>query len=130
MKKNSLYLVFACAALAFATTVTAAKDWDLLGERVVSYIVDHDVISVGGYEGSFRKIGFKVEGNTVRFRKIVIHYENNSKQEINQNFRVDDGERSQAFDLAGKQRKIDRISIWYDTVGFDGRATVRAFGLR
>ncbi len=130
MKKHFLYLVFACVALALATSVVAAKDWDFLGERVVSYTVDHDVIKVGGYEGSFRKIGFKVEGNDVRFRKIVIHYENGSKQEINKNFRVDEGARSPAFDLAGKLRKIDRISIWYDTVGFDGRATVRVFGLR
>ena len=130
MKKNILYLVFVCVALAMTATVSAAKDWDLLGERVVSYTVDHDVIKVGGYEGSFRKIGFKVEGNDVRFRKIVIHFENGSKQEINQNFHVDEGDRSQAFDLQGKNRKIDRINIWYDTIGYDGRATVRAFGLR
>lgn len=130
MKKNVSCFIFACVALALATTVAAAKDWDFLGERVVSYTVDHDVITVGGHEGSFRKIGFKVKGNDVRFRKIVIHYENSSTQEINQNFYVGKGEQSPAFDLAGKQRKIDRIGIWYDTVGFDGRATVRAFGQR
>ena len=130
MNRTMMNVGIAIVGLAIVSFASAAKDWDLLGERVVSYAIDHDVIKVGGYEGSFRKIGFKVEGNEVRFRKVVIHYENGSKQEINKNFRVNEGERSQAFDLAGDKRKIDRIGIWYDTVGFDGRATVRAFGLR
>ena len=102
----SLSLVFA-AILMMSFTNTINK-WDFLGKRAVNYTVDRDEIKVTIKEGSFRKIKFEVERAPVHFRKIVVHYRNGSKENIEIRDQIRAGGQTKTIDLNGKNRIINK----------------------
>jgi len=108
-----------------------ARDWVLLGQRTVTDRVDHDVIGVTARQGDFRAIKLTVQRAAVDFHRVVVHYGNGSKQEVELRNTIPAGGESRAIDLNGSDRVINRVEFWYDARTFRGRrALVRLFGLQ
>lgn len=104
----------------------------MLGQRAVDFHAERDVIDVGAYDGWFRSLYFEVERNNIEVFNMVVIYGDGQRERIDTRLVFDDHTRSRAIDLAGGHRHIRRIEFEYRTVGDwrDGRAVIRAFGLR
>jgi hypothetical protein len=106
-------------------------DWQLLGEKVVSFRVDRDIIRVGAREGRFEKIAFAVYDNDIEIMDLKVHFRHGPPQDLPVRQFVQAGARSRPVDLIGGDRVIDRIEFVYRTRGPGReRARVAAYGLR
>ena len=133
--KKMLVLVFAALSVSACVTVVAPvgpAGSVFLGERMVAYTADHDVIGVGRYEGAFRSIAFQVEKNDVEIFNLVVVYANGEREKIGTRLIFREGTRSRLIDLHGGKRHIQSIQFTYKTVGTwkEGRARVIVFGVK
>lgn len=109
----------------------AQGDWVLLGQRTVTDRADHDVIGVTAARGDFRSIKLTVQRASVDFHRVVVHFGNGTRQDVELRNTIPAGGESRAIDLAGADRVINRVEFWYDANTFRGRrAVVRLFGRR
>ncbi len=109
----------------------AAADWDLLGSRQVNDRADHDVIPVTSARGDFKRKKFMVRGASVDFHRWVAHFGNDDDQRVDRRNTIPAGGERRAIDLAGGERVMRSIELWYDADTIRGRrAQVRALGMR
>ena len=134
MKRHLALAVVAGAAVLLASCVTVAPPPGsvLVGERVVAFKGDHDVVQVGRYEGNFRSLVVVVEKNDVELFNVVVVYANGERERFTTRLVFHEGSRSRDLHFAGGQRKIRSIEFTYKTVGKwqDGRAHVLVYGVR
>ena len=127
-------LAFVCglATLAPAFAAKHADDWILLGGRHVTDKLDHDTIVVTSAKGTFRKIQIRVHERPVQFHKVIVHFGDGAKQELEFREVIPAGGRSAGLDLQGGNRVIHSIDLWYDaqSIGKGKGAMVRVFGRR
>ncbi len=122
----SVVALFAlCSALAYAAT------WSKIGERHVNDRADHDTVMVTGDRGMFDALKFKVSGHAVHFIKVVVHFRNGGKQELQMRDVIPAGGESRVIDLNANNRVIRKIDFWYEanSIGKAG-ATVAIWGRR
>ncbi|NOT07931.1 MAG: DUF2541 family protein [Gemmatimonadales bacterium] len=116
---------------AAAGATRQAPKWVLLGQRAVTDRVDHDVILVTAAKGDFRRIKLTVQRASVDFHKVVIHFGDDTKQEVEMRHTIAAGGETRAIDLPGTDRVIRSVEFWYDANTARGRrAVVRLLGLR
>jgi len=133
MKRHLALAAAAAAAVVLASCMTVMPtDRVLLGERVVNFRGDHDVVQVGRYEGNFHSMVVVVEKNDVEIFNIVVVYGNGEREKFGTRLVFREGSRSRDLQFAGGQRKIRTIEFTYKTVGNwqDGRARVLVYGVR
>jgi hypothetical protein len=120
------------AAFALPQIAAAKKGgWVLLGERHVTDKLDHDTIVVTVADGRFHKLQLRVHDHAVQFHKVVVHFGDNSSQELALREVVRANGHTRPIDLAGGDRVIRSIDLWYDAQSVKGKgATVRVFGMR
>ncbi|HEY3279857.1 MAG TPA: hypothetical protein VGJ83_05040 [Gemmatimonadales bacterium] len=106
----------------------AAKDWELLGARRVSFAVDHDVIDVGVREGLFTAVRIDVEGGSLEMYNIRLTFGNGDTWSPNTRVLFREGSWSRTIDLPGPARVIQKIEFWYRSRLRRGQAVVRVFG--
>lgn len=117
--------------LGLALLTGIGADWVLLGQRAVTDRADHDVIVVSATRGDFTRIKLTVQRAAVDFHRVVVHFGNGGKQEVELRNTIPAGGESRAIDLTGDDRVIRSVEFWYDAKTFRGRrAVVRLFGLR
>src|SRR4030042_4198115 len=105
----------------------ADTSYELLGKREVDFKADKDTIIVTAKEGVFTKLRFTVKGNEINILKIIVTYGNTEKDELDVKWNFDKGESSREIDLKGNTRFINKIDLFYKTVGKikDGKAFIR-----
>jgi hypothetical protein len=134
---TTLYSFILIAVLATTTaftnksnTTSDAAVWKFLGDKKVSFGVDHDVINFGdGWKDDVRQIKLKVKDGPLKMYSMKIHFDNGSVQdvELRNNFRQ--GSESRIIDLDGGLRHLTKIEFWYETKGFlRGKARVAVLG--
>lgn len=136
MKLN--LVVLGTLAVGFGPVLSSAvatrgpvRELVLLGQRAVNDRADHDVIPVTGVKGEFKGIKLTVQRAAVDFHRVLVHYGNGTKQEIELRNTIPAGGESRIIDLTGAERIINRVEFWYDANTIRGRrAVVRLFGLR
>lgn len=105
------------------------RGWEKLGEKVVNFGVDRDVIVVTRAEGVFTKVRLHVKGNDLHMLDMKIHYANGDVQDVPLRFRIPAGGFSRVIDLPGNKRIIKKVVFWYRTEGMRGkRAHVALWG--
>ncbi|HRI19506.1 MAG TPA: hypothetical protein PLA68_01070 [Panacibacter sp.] len=72
--------------------------WRLLGERVINFTADKDLITVTGAD-AFRKLKFKILDAPVQMLDMKVMFENGSTQDVPLNFRMEQGHESRVIDL-------------------------------
>ena len=117
-------------ALLFVSCATRrGGDWQLLGTKSVSFLVDHDTLDVGRSQGSFRQLKFVVEGAPVEMYDIRVVFGNGTdfRPETRLYFAPDT--QTRAIDLPGRDRFIRKIDFVYrKTSGIFRQATVSVYG--
>ena len=132
MFSKSLLAGLAGIVMAAAAAVPAhASQWVELGEQTVGRNVDKDVYYVGADEGRYEALRFRVLGNRVAFAEARVFYGNGTSEVLNVKEHVQPGETTQAYDLHGQHRIINRIEFLYQSeIPWAGRATVQVLGLK
>lgn len=103
--------------------------WEVLGSKVVNFQADHDEIIVTAYEGTFKRIKFKVLQAPIYVKNFRVIYGNGTSDNfvVNRHFKA--GHDSRVIDLTGRNRIIKKININYKTVHVGkGRAKIVVFG--
>lgn len=104
----------AIAGLALAaTTVPAAAEWRLIGQREVSDRVDRDVIVVEGHQ-RFERIRICVNRHRVHFLDLDITYRNGGHQDVPVRAVIPAGGCTRDIDLVGDDRDIATIAMIYE----------------
>jgi hypothetical protein len=102
-----------------------AANWEPLGCKVVGFGVDKDTIEVGRKEGAFSSIKLKVKQAPIEFFAVRVVFGNGQRQDIKINQKVPAGSESNAIDLAGDARGIQRVDLLYRSLPtFKGKAEV------
>jgi hypothetical protein len=85
--------------------------WERLGCERVGNRTDFDVIKVGRREGRFSALRLEAEGNSVEVLDLKVVYANGAPDDIPVRAHINQGDRTRALDLRGRNRAIDRIQI-------------------
>jgi hypothetical protein len=106
-----------------------AGSWRLLGERVIDYKAEKDLITVIGSE-YFRKLKFKILDAPVYMNDMKVMFENKEIQNVPLNFRMEQGHESRVIDLPGNKRRIKVVYFNYKSArpGYHGKAKLILFG--
>ena len=117
-------------ALLFVSCATRrGGDWELLGTKSVSFLVDHDTLDVGRSQGSFRQLKFVVEGAPVEMYDIRVVFGNGTDFRPETRLYFVPDTQTRAIDLPGGDRFIRKIDFVYrKTSGIFRQATVSVYG--
>ena len=120
----ALFLVVPLAASA------QNAQWQVLGERVVNWRVDRDVIPVTAREGRFRSIVLEVQGNAIDMLDLQVQFGNGQTVDVPVRQNIPAGGRTRVIDLPGQARVIRAVQLVYRTDGRGrrGRAVVKVYG--
>src|SRR5262249_54744174 len=112
-----------------AQAASAQKRWIFLGDKHVDGHDDHDKISIGTKEGTFRQLQVRVKVAPVIFKKVVVHFHNGADEELQFAERINAGGSTRPLDLRGYDRMIDSVEFWYEKVRVgEQRPTVELYG--
>jgi hypothetical protein len=130
MKRTKL----AQAAIVFLFLPTACVsvrggDWELLGRKEVSFLVERDTLDVGRSEGRFRALKLVVEGAPVEMRDIRVTFGDGSTFHPETRLVFAPNSVSRTIDLPGGARVIRKIDFVYrKTSGLFRQAVVSVYG--
>ena len=136
---NRFTALFFCLALSFAFTPAAQAEeirmqpakWDKLGTRKVNRSLDKDEIIVTGRDGLFSKVKLGVKRSGINMHKMVIHFRNGDKQNVQLRNNIPAGGSTRVIDLKGGKRVIKKVVFWYDTKGIiNNKAVIELWGRR
>ena len=104
-------------------------DWRLLGQQSVGFAVDRDVVQVGSDKGAFTQLQLRVFDNDVYVYRLKAVYANGETETLEINDRLRSGEKSGLIDLKGRQRRIEKVELFYRSApSIRGRARVELWG--
>jgi hypothetical protein len=110
---------------------TIAAQWATLGCRDVGFLIDRDVIGVGGAQGAFSRVRLRVRGNRIEVFNLRLYYGNGQRDDIPVKAVIPDGGQSGPLDLEGNVRAISKIELIYRSQpNFKGHAQVCVDGLQ
>jgi hypothetical protein len=117
--------------LLLVATPVVAQEWALLGSRNVRDRVDHDTIAATRVRGDFTGVKLTVERSAVQFTRLVLHFGNGGRREVDLRDLIPAGGETRVIELQGDDRVIRSVDFWYEakSVGRRG-AVVRLFGRR
>jgi hypothetical protein len=117
-----LLLAGACAS------APRAHPWLLLGQRVVDFHVDHDVIEVGRSEGRFRELRFVAHQGVVEMYDVRITLGDGDRFRPEGKLVLDRGE-GRTVNLPGDLRRVRNVQFVYRSLrGAGQRATISLYG--
>jgi len=130
MNIKILSLLFTAFLFLSFSSVAQAK-WEKLGSRVVNYGLDRDVIHVGAQRGGFTKLKVAVSGGAINMHKMIVEYQNGTKESIDLRFNFSKKSASRVIDIRGGKRLIRDITFVYDTKNLSRtKAKVHVLGRR
>lgn len=136
MVKKFLVLTFSVAVFMSLNSFTSMedvkpRDWVKIGSKKANYSLDMDVLEVGPNMGSFKKLKLAVSGGNLNMHRMVVHYQNGTKEEVELRQNFSKKSASRTIDLKGVKRNLKKISFVYDTKnGANRKAKIHVFGKR
>ncbi|HEY0348143.1 MAG TPA: hypothetical protein VGC60_08290 [Pyrinomonadaceae bacterium] len=122
--------VMALALFVFGISQAASAQgrWMFLGDNVDGHD-DHDKISIGSKEGTFRQLQIRVKMAPVIFKRVVVHFGNGADEELEFRDRINAGGSTRPLDLRGTDRIIKSVEFWYEKARWgERRPTVELYG--
>ena len=124
--------VLAMLALALAMPASAQRaqrDWVLLGQKDVGFMVDRDVINVEREGVRFSQLRIEAERNDVYMISLRLIYQNGHAEDIRIDRELKAGIEALPIDLRGERSYLHRIEMIYRArPDFRGRSVVRIYG--
>ena len=113
--------------VAGASTVLA-QDWRKLGEKSVSFNIDHDRINAQS-KGRIREIHLAVRNAPVKFKRVVLNYMDGERKELEYLEDVQVGQESRSITIEGDGHVIKSVDFWFETDSLRGKkAKVTVYG--
>ena len=127
--QTMLILLMAALFIVGGTTLASAQSgWKKLGDEVVNFDVDHDSINIAD-SGRFRELRLRVDQAPINFRRVVITYRDDTKQDVEYLESLAMGRDSRSIAIPGDGHTIKSIEFWYETASLGGKkAQVTLFG--
>ncbi len=101
----------------------------MLGQGTANGRSDHDVVTVGRSEGTFRAIRFKVRRSSVRMSDVVIHFTDGTRYSPATRTVFTEGTTSNTIDLPGGRRSIRSVNFRYSDAAGSGSSVVEVWGI-
>src|ERR1043166_2120188 len=112
-----------------AQAASAQPRWIFMGDKHVDGHDDHDTISIGNKEGTFRQLQIRVKVAPVVFQRVVVHFGNGADEELQFRDRINAGGSTRPLDLRGTNRIIKSVEFWYEKARWgERRPTVELYG--
>lgn len=112
-------------------SIVIEEGWDLIGEKMVDFVKDKDVIMVNS-NNQYTDIRFRIEHKNIRLKDFAIVFQNGDRLTpvVEKNYIA--GDESKIIHLAMEGKFIRSINFNYRSKGslFKGRANVLVFGRR
>lgn len=130
MRPKNALTVFAALLLLIGLSQTLnAQNWIHLGDKHVDGNSDHDKISLGSSEGTFRQLQIRVDDAAVNFNRVVVHFGNGADEEMQFREVINPGGSTRPLNLRGRRRVIKSVEFWYEKANYGSkRPTVRLYG--
>ena len=132
MKTYTFLLVLVASALCMSNTMPGIQtdDWKFIGDKVVNYGLDRDVIRLGDLKDDFRQIKLRVTDAPLRIFDMKIYFDNGDVQDVNIRSFIPQGGESRVIDLVGGVRHLSKIEFWYKPgkKGMKGQSRVAVWG--
>lgn len=132
------YLIAFIMLIVFASTLAVAGnrsdgDWVKIASKRVSFKGETDTVTPTGKEKNISKIKIKCTQGTVKIKKIVAHMSDGSSEELKTKGTgvLTKGISSMPMGLPGKDLKLKKLELTYDTVGVrlvTKRANIEVWG--
>lgn len=118
------------AVFSFTTARSVHRGpWKFIGDKRVSWGVDHDVILLSNTNDDFRQLKIKVTEGPLKMLDMKVHFDNGTVQDVVIRNTIRQGGESRVIDLTGGLRHLSKIEFWYETKGFlKGKAKVSVYG--
>lgn len=139
LSQNTLLQLVVAAMLAITVLSVGCKSsapnsgptWVKLGERLVDFRADHDVIPVTANRGKFRAVKLRVSRAPIFIKNVRITYGNGANENIAIGKRIPPGTETRALNLPGDARIIRKVTFNYRTGPAAGKkAMVTVLGRR
>jgi hypothetical protein len=132
MIKRAILFTMAAVVIAAGAATASAQKWVDLGTKEVKDRSEQDTWHVGKGKGQFSKIKLFVGNRPIQIYRMTVKFENGRTQEIDVRERIRAGGETRAIDLAGDDRYIDKVDIWYEaaTVRRGRRSSVTLWGIK
>ena len=132
MRRVLPVLVALLLVFGFNQSLSAQRGgWIHLGDKHVDGHADHDKISIGSSEGTFRQLQIRVREAAVDFQRVVVHFGNGADEELQFRERINAGGQTRPMDLRGNDRVIKSVEFWYEKAHWgERRPTVELYGRR
>jgi hypothetical protein len=101
--------------------------WQQLGRSYVDGRNDHDTIVVNSSE-RFTSLQLEVNGGTIQFQRVVVHFDNGGDHRLDIRDRIVSGSRTREIDLPGDRRRIRSVEFWYSRGDWRSRPYVTLYG--
>ena len=125
-----LLFISAIVLLSFTTKDRSTQQWVLVGEKKVSFLIDHDIVHATGND-NYSQLKVKVKDGPVHIIDMDVYFENGDKFDVALKQNLPKGGESRVIDLPGGSRNVRKIEFWYETKGLrKGRGTVQVWGKR
>ena len=126
---KNILLILNLLFLLFGLDPLQDENWDVLGTKEIGLKADYDVILLTAGNDKINRIKFAVKDSPVDMIRIEITYDVGTPDQIEMRGKIADGGESRPVDIRGLgNKKIRKITFWYDTKGLNGNATVTILG--
>ncbi|MDX2093229.1 MAG: hypothetical protein SFX73_35630 [Kofleriaceae bacterium] len=102
--------------------------WTTLGSQSVNGRADRDTIVVGRYEGKFDELSIVVTDSDLQLEDFTVVFEGGERWSPKLKHMFREGDRSRVLDLPGKNRRIEKIEVFYKNTPGGGKATFTVYG--
>ncbi len=132
MKIKNFYLLTLAAMLISQISmaqIDSLAGWKLLGTRTVDYTIDRDVIDLDESTEPITALKFTVKNGTLNMHKCTVHFTDGDTKDIAFSEEVNKTNDGRVMDLKGSNRKIEKVTFWYDTKNSsDKKSIVEVWG--
>jgi hypothetical protein len=130
MKNISIVLLVGLIACFSCANRPPQSNWKFIGDKWVSFGIDHDVIAVKKSD-TYSKIKLRVTSGPLKVYDMKVHLGNGTVQDVSIRSLIPQGGESFVIDLNGGIQVISKIEFWYETKGKrKGKARVAVWGKR
>jgi hypothetical protein len=113
------------------TQNVTADGWTFIGDKWVSFGLDHDVIHTGNSSDAYRQLKVRVTSAPIRILDMKVYFDNGDVQDVPVRSLIPQGGETRVIDLDGGLRKLSKIEFWYETKGArKGKSRVAVWGRR
>jgi len=132
MKVSLIFIIGCYLILSACSTPSTTSDsgWQYLGDKYVNFGIDHDDLIIGTKD-EYKQIQLRVTDGPLHIMDMKVHFDNGGIQDVPLRAVMKQGQQTRIIDLDGGLRHLNKITFWYETIGFrNGRARVAVWGYK